>query len=51
MIRTFNLDAETTDFDNLVTQLQQETQNLGGYVEVLMSMATAIIQRTVDMLL
>ena len=33
LIRTFNLDAETTDFDNLVTQLQQETQNLGGYVE------------------
>ena len=30
LIRTFNLDAETTDFDNLVTQLQQETQNLGG---------------------
>ena len=25
LIRTFNLDAETTDFDNLVTQLQQET--------------------------
>ena len=33
LIRTFNLDVETTDFDNLVTQLQQETQNLGGYVE------------------
>lgn len=33
LIRTFNLDAETTDFDNLVAQLQQETQNLGGYVE------------------
>ena len=33
LIRTFDLDAETTDFDNLVTQLQQETQNLGGYVE------------------
>lgn len=33
LIRTFNLDAETTDFDNLVTQLQQETKNLGGYVE------------------
>lgn len=33
LIRTFDLDAETTDFDNLVAQLQQETQNLGGYVE------------------
>lgn len=33
LIRTFELDAETTDFDNLVAQLQQETQNLGGYVE------------------
>ena len=33
LIRTFDLDAETTDFDNLVTQLQQETKNLGGYVE------------------
>ena len=33
LIRTFDMDAETTDFDNLVAQLQQETQNLGGYVE------------------
>lgn len=33
LIRTFDLDAETTDFDNLVAQLQQETQSLGGYVE------------------
>ena len=33
LIRTFELDAETTDFDNLVAQLQQETQSLGGYVE------------------
>lgn len=33
LIRTVDIDAETTDFDNLVAQLQQETQNLGGYVE------------------
>lgn len=33
LIRTLDLNAETTDFDNLVAQLQQETQNLGGYVE------------------
>ena len=33
LIRTVDLDAETTDFDHLVAQLQQETQNLGGYVE------------------
>jgi len=33
LIRTFDIDAETMDFDNLVAQLQQETQKLGGYVE------------------
>ena len=33
LIRTLDLNAETTDFDYLVAQLQQETQNLGGYVE------------------
>lgn len=33
LIRSINMDAETTDFDHLIAQLQQETQNLGGYVE------------------
>ncbi len=33
LIRNINMDAETTDFDHLIAQLQQKTQSLGGYVE------------------
>lgn len=33
LIRTVELEAETTDFDNLITQLTKKVTELGGYME------------------
>ncbi|MCD8230828.1 MAG: DUF4349 domain-containing protein [Clostridiales bacterium] len=33
LIRTVNLDVETTEFDALITQLETKIEELGGYVE------------------
>ncbi|MCD8149579.1 MAG: DUF4349 domain-containing protein [Clostridiales bacterium] len=33
LIRTVNVDLETTEFDDLVTELETRTEEIGGYVE------------------
>ncbi len=33
LIRTVSIDLETTEFDNLIAQLETKTEELGGYVE------------------
>ncbi|MCC8151127.1 MAG: DUF4349 domain-containing protein [Lachnospiraceae bacterium] len=33
LIRTVNIDLETTEFDDLITELETRTEEMGGYIE------------------